>query len=54
MSSAQGFWSGVYTCRMCRKNYTINKADSWNRCTPEYCHECTMRLDNARIEGIYG
>ena len=39
-----------YVCAICKKEYTVNKAETWNRCTPEHCHECTLRLDSARLE----
>lgn len=41
---------GVYTCRWCKKEYTVNRPDTWNRCTPDYCHDCVMRFDAARLE----
>ena len=47
----QPVWSfGVYTCVACKKQYTVNDASTWNRCTPEHCHDCTLALDAARLE----
>lgn len=38
---------GVYTCQRCKKEYTVNKPGSWQRCTPLYCHDCTSSDDAA-------
>ena len=31
---------GIYRCRICAKEYVVNKPDSWDLCTPTICHEC--------------
>lgn len=34
---------GVYTCRRCKQEYTVNDG-TWRLCTPEFCHDCLEHL----------
>ena len=36
---------GVYACIECGADYNVNRADTWDRCTPTTCHDCTRKFD---------
>ena len=41
---------GKYKCVRCGVEYIVNRADTWNRCTPELCHNCAIHENAARLD----
>lgn len=35
---------GLYACKRCGEPYTVNRPDTWDACTPNFCHACTKYL----------
>lgn len=42
---------GSYTCRACMTNYVADQPLHWDKCTPDFCHECTKDLE--RVKAIF-
>lgn len=46
---SQSYEFGVYTCQRCKAEYMVNAPDTWDPCTPEFCHACLKHLNGLHV-----